>query len=118
VQGDGRGTFCFFRDEMAQTARRAALWSWTSQGPLANEEFSCSISRSSISSRGESRLAKRCCDGIIRCGHGFPVDIIPAPRTWLIVELAAGSCRKAHECMKWPEGVSVARHFSPQHLSA
>jgi len=48
-------------------------------------------------------------------GTVSPVDIIPvAEDMGLIVDLGRWILRRPHECMKWPEGVSVAVNFSPQ----
>ena len=49
-------------------------------------------------------------------GTVSPIDIIPvAEDMGLIVDLGRWILRKAcMECMKWPEGVSVAVNFSPQ----
>ncbi len=61
------------------------------------------------------------CEALLRWNHPLrgtvsPIDIIPvAEDMGLIVDLGRWILRKAcMECMKWPEGVSVAVNFSPQ----
>ena len=83
AKADGRGTFCFFRDEMAQTVEARRILELDLRRALATRSSSCSISRSSICSRDRYRPAKRCCDGIIRRGARFRRSIsFRSPRTW------------------------------------
>src|SRR5204862_201454 len=73
----------------------------------------------SVANRKSGRIAT--CEALLRWNHPVrgtvsPVDIIPvAEDMGLIVDLGRWILRKAcMECMKWPEGVSVAVNFSPQ----
>src|SRR5260370_1126350 len=61
------------------------------------------------------------CEALLRWNHPVrgtvsPIEIIPvAEDMGLIVDLGRWILRKAcMECMKWPDGVSVAVNFSPQ----
>src|SRR5665647_2737542 len=112
AKADGRGTFCFFRDEMAQTVEARRILELDLRKALANEEFELVYHKS-------GRIAT--CEALLRWNHPVrgtvsPVDIIPvAEDMGLIVDLGRWILRKAcMECMKWPEGVSVAVNFSPQ----
>src|SRR5882724_1609374 len=68
AKADGRGTFCFFRDEMHKSSRRDAFSNWTCARRWPTRNSSCSTSRCSISKPAASRPAKPCCAGTIRCG--------------------------------------------------
>ena len=78
--------------------------------------------RAVLSAARQSQVgADRTCEALLRWNHPLrgtvsPVDIIPvAEDMGLIVDLGRWILRKAcMECMKWPEGVSVAVNFSPQ----
>ena len=78
--------------------------------------------RAVLSAAGQSQVgADTTCEALLRWNHPVrgtvsPVDIIPvAEDMGLIVDLGRWILRKAcMECMKWPEGVSVAVNFSPQ----
>jgi len=48
AKADGRGTFCFFRDELAQTVEARRIWNWTCARRSPTRSSSCSFSRSSI----------------------------------------------------------------------
>ena len=117
AKADGRGTFCFFREEMAQTVEARRILELDLRKALANEEFELfyqpliNIKSGKIST----------CEALLRWNHPVrgtvsPVDIIPvAEDMGLIVDLGRWILRKAcMECMKWPEAVSVAVNFSPQ----
>jgi len=117
AKADGRGTFCFFRDEMAQTVEARRILELDLRKALANEEFEL-FYQPLINLRSGKVTT---CEALLRWNHPVrgtvsPVDIIPvAEDMGLIVDLGRWILRKAcMECMKWPEAVSVAVNFSPQ----
>jgi diguanylate cyclase (GGDEF)-like protein len=117
AKADGRGTFCFFHDEMAQTVEARRILELDLRKALANEEFE--LFYQPLVNLKSGRIAT--CEALLRWNHPVrgtvsPVDIIPvAEDMGLIVDLGRWILRKAcMECMKWPEAVSVAVNFSPQ----
>jgi diguanylate cyclase (GGDEF)-like protein len=117
AKADGRGTFCFFRDEMAQTVEARRIMELDLRKALANEEFE--LFYQPLVNLESGRIST--CEALLRWNHPVrgtvsPIDIIPvAEDMGLIVDLGRWILRKAcMECMKWPEGVSVAVNFSPQ----
>ena len=117
AKADGRGTYCFFRDEMAQTVEARRILELDLRKALANEEFE--LFYQPLVNLKSGRITT--CEALLRWNHPMrgtvsPVDIIPvAEDMGLIVDLGRWILRKAcMECMKWPEGVSVAVNFSPQ----
>jgi diguanylate cyclase (GGDEF)-like protein len=117
AKADGRGTFCFFRDEMAQTVEARRILELDLRKALANEEFELFYQPLINLKSGKVTT----CEALLRWNHPVrgtvsPVDIIPvAEDMGLIVDLGRWILRKAcMECMKWPEAVSVAVNFSPQ----
>ncbi len=117
AKADGRGTFCFFRDEMAQTVEARRILELDLRKALAHEEFE--LFYQPLVNLKSGRIAT--CEALLRWNHPVrgtvsPIDIIPvAEDMGLIVDLGRWILRKAcMECMKWPEGVSVAVNFSPQ----
>jgi diguanylate cyclase (GGDEF)-like protein len=117
AKADGRGTFCFFRDEMAQTVEARRILELDLRKALANEEFE--LFYQPLVNLKSGRIAT--CEALLRWNHPVrgtvsPVDIIPvAEDMGLIVDLGRWILRKAcMECMTWPEAVSVAVNFSPQ----
>jgi diguanylate cyclase (GGDEF)-like protein len=117
AKADGRGTFCFFRDEMAQTVEARRILELDLRTALANEEFE--LFYQPLVNIKSGRIAT--CEALLRWNHPVrgtvsPIDIIPvAEDMGLIVDLGRWILRKAcMECMKWPEAVSVAVNFSPQ----
>jgi diguanylate cyclase (GGDEF)-like protein len=117
AKADGRGTFCFFRDEMAQIVEARRILELDLRKALANEEFE--LLYQPLVNLKSGRIAT--CEALLRWNHPVrgtvsPVDIIPvAEDMGLIVDLGRWILRKAcMECMKWPEAVSVAVNFSPQ----
>jgi diguanylate cyclase (GGDEF)-like protein len=117
AKADGRGTFCFFRDEMAQTVEARRTLELDLRKALANEEFE--LFYQPLVNLKSGRIAT--CEALLRWNHPSrgtvsPIDIIPvAEDMGLIIDLGRWILRKAcMECMKWPEGVSVAVNFSPQ----
>ena len=118
AKADGRGTFCFFRDEMAQTVEARRILELDLRKALANEEFELYYPAAGQSQVGTDIAT---CEALLRWNHPVrgtvsPIDIIPvAEDMGLIVDLGRWILRKAcMECMKWPEAVSVAVNFSPQ----
>jgi diguanylate cyclase (GGDEF)-like protein len=117
AKADGRGTFCFFRDEMAQTVEARRILELDLRKALAHEEFE--LFYQPLVNLKSGRITT--CEALLRWNHPVrgtvsPIDIIPvAEDMGLIVDLGRWILRKAcMECMKWPEGVSVAVNFSPQ----
>jgi diguanylate cyclase (GGDEF)-like protein len=117
AKADGRGTFCFFRDEMAQTVEARRTLELDLRKALANEEFE--LFYQPLVNLKSGRITT--CEALLRWNHPVrgtvsPIDIIPvAEDMGLIVDLGRWILRKAcMECMKWPESVSVAVNFSPQ----
>src|SRR5215472_2711640 len=117
AKADGRGTFCFFRDELAQIVEARRTMELDLRKALANEEFE--LYYQPLVNLKSGRIST--CEALLRWNHPTrgtvsPIDIIPvAEDMGLIVDLGRWILRKAcMECMKWPEGVSVAVNFSPQ----
>jgi diguanylate cyclase (GGDEF)-like protein len=117
AKADGRGTFCFFREEMAQTVEARRILELDLRKALANEEFE--LFYQPLVNIKSGKIAT--CEALLRWNHPVrgtvsPIDIIPvAEDMGLIVDLGRWILRKAcMECMKWPEAVSVAVNFSPQ----
>jgi diguanylate cyclase (GGDEF)-like protein len=117
AKADGRGTFCFFRDEMAATVEARRILELDLRKALANEEFE--LFYQPLVNLKSGKITT--CEALLRWNHPVrgtvsPVDIIPvAEDMGLIVDLGRWILRRAcMECMKWPEGVNVAVNFSPQ----
>ncbi|MGO4712415.1 putative bifunctional diguanylate cyclase/phosphodiesterase [Bradyrhizobium sp. 2TAF24] len=117
AKGDGRGTFCFFREEMAQVVETRRTLELELRNALANEEFE--LFYQPLVNLKTGRIST--CEALLRWNHperGFvpPSDIIPvAEDMGLIVDLGRWILRKAcMECMQWPSAVSVAVNFSSQ----
>jgi diguanylate cyclase (GGDEF)-like protein len=117
AKADGRGTFCFFRDEMAQTVEARRILELDLRKALANEEFE--LFYQPLVNLKSGKIST--CEALLRWNHPIrgmvsPIDIIPvAEDMGLIVDLGRWILRKAcMECMQWPEAVSVAVNFSPQ----
>jgi diguanylate cyclase (GGDEF)-like protein len=117
AKADGRGTFCFFREEMAETVEARRILELDLRRALADEEFE--LYYQPLVNLKTGRIST--CEALLRWNHPergtvSPVDIIPvAEDMGLIVDLGRWILRKAcMECMKWPDGVSVAVNFSSQ----
>ncbi|MCP4618084.1 MAG: EAL domain-containing protein [Bradyrhizobium sp.] len=117
AKADGRGTYCFFRDEMAQTVEARRILELDLRKALANEEFE--LYYQPLVNLKSGKIST--CEALLRWNHPVrgtvsPIDIIPiAEDMGLIVDLGRWILRRAcMECMKWPDGVSVAVNFSPQ----
>src|SRR5262245_29876066 len=117
AKADGRGTFCFFRDEMAATVEARRILELDLRKALANEEFE--LFYQPLVNLKSGKITT--CEALLRWNHPVrgtvsPTDIIPvAEDMGLIVDLGRWILRKAcKECMKWPEVVNVAVNFSPQ----
>ncbi len=117
AKADGRGTFCFFRDELAQTVEARRILELDLRKALANEEFE--LFYQPLVNLKSGRIST--CEALLRWNHPVrgmvsPIDIIPvAEDMGMIVDLGRWILRQAcMECMKWPEAVSVAVNFSPQ----
>ena len=117
AKADGRGTFCFFREEMAQTVEARRILELDLRRALANEEFE--LFYQPLVNLQSGKIST--CEALLRWNHPLrgtvsPADIIPvAEDMGMIVDLGRWILRKAClECMQWPEAVSVAVNFSPQ----
>jgi diguanylate cyclase (GGDEF)-like protein len=117
AKADGRGTFCFFREELALTVEARRTLELDLRKALANEEFELFFQPLVNLKSGKVTT----CEALLRWNHPVrgtvsPIDIIPvAEDMGLIVDLGRWILRKAcMECRKWPETVSVAVNFSPQ----
>jgi diguanylate cyclase (GGDEF)-like protein len=117
AKADGRGTFCFFRDEMAHTVESRRVLELDLRKALAEEQFE--IYYQPLINLKSGRIST--CEALLRWNHPVrgtvsPIEIIPvAEEMGLIVDLGRWILRKAcMECMKWPEAVSVAVNFSSQ----
>ena len=117
AKADGRGTFCFFRDEMAQVVEARRILELDLRRALASEEFE--LFYQPLVNLQSGRIST--CEALLRWNHPLrgvvsPAEIIPvAEDMGMIVDLGRWILRKAClECMKWPEAVSVAVNFSPQ----
>ena len=117
AKADGRGTFCFFRDELAQTVEARRILELDLRKALLSEEFE--LFYQPLINLKSGKIST--CEALLRWNHPVrgtvsPIDIIPvAEDMGLIIDLGRWILRKAcTECMKWPEGVSVAVNFSPQ----
>ncbi|MGB3866723.1 MAG: EAL domain-containing protein [Xanthobacteraceae bacterium] len=117
AKADGRGTFCFFREEMAETVEARRILELDLRRALANEEFE--LFYQPLVNLKSGRITT--CEALLRWNHPergtvSPAEIIPvAEDMGLIVDLGRWILRKACiECMKWPDGVRVAVNFSSQ----
>jgi diguanylate cyclase (GGDEF)-like protein len=117
AKADGRGTFCFFREEMAQIVEARRILELDLRRALANEEFE--LFYQPLVNLQSGKIST--CEALLRWNHPLrgtvsPIDIIPvAEDMGMIVDLGRWILRKAClECMQWPEAVNVAVNFSPQ----
>ncbi|MDO8980948.1 MAG: EAL domain-containing protein [Afipia sp.] len=117
AKADGRGTYCFFRDEMAHTVETRRVLELDLRHALAHEEFE--LYYQPLVNLKSGRIST--CEALLRWNHPTrgavsPADIIPVVEDMgLVVDLGRWILRKAcMECMKWPDPVSVAVNFSPQ----
>ncbi|MGQ0682571.1 putative bifunctional diguanylate cyclase/phosphodiesterase [Bradyrhizobium sp.] len=117
AKADGRGTYCFFRAELAQTVEARRILELDLRKAVANEEFE--LYYQPLVNLKSGRIST--CEALLRWNHPVrgtvsPIDIIPiAEDMGLIIDLGRWILRKAcMECMKWPDRVSVAVNFSPQ----
>ena len=116
AKADGRGTYCFFREEMAELVEKRRTLELDIRQALANEEFELHFQP--LVNLKSGRIST--CEALLRWRHPVrgvvsPADIIPvAEEMGLIVDLGRWTLRKAcMECMKWPEQVKVAVNLSP-----
>jgi diguanylate cyclase (GGDEF)-like protein len=117
AKADGRGTFCFFREEMAQIVEARRILELDLRKALTNEEFE--LFYQPLVNLQSGKIST--CEALLRWNHPVrgmvsPIDIIPvAEDMGMIVDLGRWILRKAClECMQWPEAVNVAVNFSPQ----
>jgi diguanylate cyclase (GGDEF)-like protein len=97
AKADGRGTFCFFRDEMAQTVEARRILELDLRKALANEEFE--LFYQPLVNLRSGRIST--CEALLRWNHPVrgtvsPIDIIPvAEDMGMIVDLGRWILRKA-----------------------
>src|SRR5258706_13591505 len=100
AKADGRGTFCFFRDEMAQTVEARRILELDLRKALASEELE--LFYQPLVNLKYGRIAT--CEALLRWNHPVhgtvsPVEIIPvAEDMGLIVDVGSWILRKA--CME------------------
>jgi diguanylate cyclase (GGDEF)-like protein len=116
AKADGRGTFCFFHEEMAQSVEARRILEFDLRNALVNEEFE--LFYQPLVNLKTGRVST--CEALLRWTHPVrgavsPADIIPvAEEMGLIVDLGRWILRKAcMECMKWPQAVRIAVNLSP-----
>src|SRR5258705_8400795 len=116
AKADGRGTFCFFRDEMAQTVEARRILELDLRKALAHEEFE--LFYQPLVNLKSGRIAT--CEALLRWNHPArgtvaPIDITPVAEDMrLIVDLCRWMLRNAcMASMKWPRVVSDAVNLSP-----
>jgi diguanylate cyclase (GGDEF)-like protein len=117
AKADGRGTYCFFREELAQSIEARRSLEIDLRHAMANEEFELYFQP--LVNLKSGRIST--CETLLRWNHPVrgpvsPADIIPvAEDMGLIVDLGRWILRRAcMECMTWPEAVNVAVNFSSQ----
>jgi diguanylate cyclase (GGDEF)-like protein len=117
AKADGRGTYCFFREELAASIEARRTLEIDLRHAMANEEFELYFQP--LVNLKSGRIST--CETLLRWNHPTrgsvsPADIIPvAEDMGLIVDLGRWILRRAcMECMTWPEPVSVAVNFSSQ----
>lgn len=117
AKADGRGTFCFFRNEMAETVESRRALELDLRNALAKEEFE--LFYQPLVNLKSGRITA--CEALLRWNHPSrgtvsPMAIIPvAEEMGIIIDLGRWILRKAcMECMTWPEAVSVAVNFSSE----
>ncbi|MDQ8729000.1 EAL domain-containing protein [Bradyrhizobium sp. LHD-71] len=116
AKSDGRGTFCFFREELATRVEARRTLELDLRHALANEEFELHFQP--LVNLKSGRVTT--CEALLRWNHPTrgavsPGDIIPvAEEMGMIIDLGRWTLRKAcMECMKWPGPVGVAVNLSP-----
>jgi len=116
AKADGRGTFCFFHEELAERVQARRTLELDLRNALANDEFELHFQP--LVNLKSGRVTT--CEALLRWNHRTrgpvsPGDIIPvAEDMGMIVDLGRWTLRKAcMECARWPEPVSVAVNLSP-----
>ena len=119
AKAEGRGVYCFFREEMAASAEARRILELDLRKALADEEFE--LFYQPLVNLKSGKITT--CEALLRWNHHSrgmisPAEIIPVIEDLgLIVDLGRWTLRTAcMECMNWPEGVSVAVNFSPRQL--
>jgi diguanylate cyclase (GGDEF)-like protein len=117
AKADGRGTYCFFREELAESIEARRSLEIDLRHAMANEEFELYFQP--LVNLKSGRIST--CETLLRWNHPVrgsvsPAEIIPVVEDMgLIVDLGRWILRRAcMECMTWPEAVNIAVNFSSQ----
>jgi diguanylate cyclase (GGDEF)-like protein len=117
AKADGRGTYCFFREELAASIEARRSLEIDLRHAMANEEFELYFQP--LVNLKSGRIST--CETLLRWNHPVrgsvsPAEIIPVVEDMgLIVDLGRWILRRAcMECMTWPEAVNIAVNFSSQ----
>ena len=116
AKADGRGTYCFFRDEMARTVESRRNLELDLRRALADEEFE--LYYQPLVNLKSGRIST--CEALLRWndpvrGLVSPIDIIPVAEDMVLSStLAAGFFARPAWKRDVAEAVSVAVNFSPQ----
>ena len=117
AKADGRGTYCFFREELAESIEARRSLEIDLRHAMANEEFE--LYYQPLVNLKSGRIST--CETLLRWNHPVrgsvsPAEIIPVVEDMgLIVDLGRWILRRAcMECMTWPEAVNIAVNFSSQ----
>jgi diguanylate cyclase (GGDEF)-like protein len=117
AKADGRGTYCFFREELAESIEARRSLEIDLRHAMANEEFELYFQP--LVNLKTGRIST--CETLLRWNHPVrgsvsPAEIIPVVEDMgLIVDLGRWILRRAcMECMTWPEAVNIAVNFSSQ----
>jgi diguanylate cyclase (GGDEF)-like protein len=115
AKADGRGTFCFFRDEMAQIVEARRILELDLRKALANEEFE--LFYQPLVNLKSGRIAT--CEALLRWNHpvrgAIPPDrFVPVAETsGLMKPLGEWVLRRAlSDARRWP-GLFVSVNLSP-----
>ncbi|MCL2715276.1 MAG: EAL domain-containing protein [Alphaproteobacteria bacterium] len=114
---EGRGTYCFFREEMAASVKAQLIFEIELRKALVNEEFD--LFYQPLVNLESGKITA--CEALLRWNHPRrgvvpPAEIIPVVEDLgLIADLGRWVLHHAcMECMNWPEEVSVAVNVSPR----
>ena len=119
AKAEGRGTCCFFREEMAASAEARRTLELDLRKALADGEFELFYQPLVDLKSGKITT----CEALLRWNHPVrgmvsPADFIPVLEDiGMMTELGRWVLRQACiECMEWPEEAKVAVNLSPRQL--